>query len=290
MFQLEIMSDKKNAQIMLITLLVLIVLGILLAGIVLVLRRDTEQTVANAKFEQLFNSAEANLQSVVNEVGDASEELNTLPGSFSECIADQANIEYTCTFVNSEFSSIETTTEVNIENTKEVEDYEVNKDKSFALDLNGYADTIEISWDSDVAMELTFIYETSGGDLQVITDIYDSPGVLDTPVVSHSFTFSNTTSRSFQTNLSTISGFSGTARTLILTPRTDNPLGSTRISLRAITNIPAFPYQMRVFTSASFDQADGSSPVARIITQIPLTPQIDSIFNYGLFTDSDIGL
>lgn len=301
----EIMSDKfKKAQVMLITLLVLIILGILIAGIVLVLRRDVEQTVSNVKFEQLFNSAEGNLQSLVSDFGDYTVSLNRLPQTYSECRAIEENYEYTCVFENSDYSSILTSTELTVVDSREVADYEIQKDKTLALDINGYSQEIQVSWDSNVAIEITLLYRDSSGNAQIIKDIFDKYNVLeslngDDPFVDpqgiHAFTFSSISgedqNRSFVTNIGTVLGLGlgDVPTTLLFTPRSSSSFASTRLSVQAL-NPSIFPHQMRVFRATSYDPSDGASPVARLETQVPLTPQIDSVFDYALLTDSDIGL
>lgn len=298
------LDNHKKAQIMLITLLVLIILGILISGIVLVLRRDAEQTVANAKFEQLFNSAEGNLQSVVSDYGDYSVSLSSLTQRFSECTSIEENFEYECVFENDEYSSILTNTKLTIEDSRDVVEYEIQKDKTLALDIDNYKQEIEVIWDSNVAVEITLLYRDSLGSTRIIKDVFDRYNILESlngddpytdPFNMHPFNFSAVTgqdqNRSFVVNLGSTIGLSASDSllTILFTPRAFTSYASTRFSVRAI-NPSLFPHQMRVFTASSFDPSDGSSPVARLQTQVPLTPQIDGVFDYSLLTDSDIGL
>lgn len=302
--QLETIHGKKNAQVMLITLLVLIVLGVIISAIVIVLRRDVEQTVSNEKYEELYNSAEGNLQSVANTYGDYTVSLSGLVTDFTECTENEANIRYTCTFVNTNFTSIESTTEVEIENSREIEEFEIDKDTSLTLDLNNYRDSVEISWDTAAAIELSLIYQDTNGEYQTIKDVFDQAGIFqslsgDDPFTDpngiHAFNYNVISgadpTQSFIVNLNSVSGISGadTLLALKLTPRMNQSFGSVRFDILA-TNPALFPYQMRVITSASFDANDGASPVVRLETQIPLAPQVDGVFDYSLLTDGDIGL
>jgi type II secretory pathway pseudopilin PulG len=296
-FQLEIIQDKRRGQIMLITLLVLVILGVIISGIVIVLQRDTSQVVVNEKYEQLYNSAEANLKQILDDYATYAIPLSSLPTNFTECLERVSGIKYECSFNNSNYTTFSASTTVEVEDVKRINGFEVQKDDILNLSLNNYRNNLNIKWDGDAAIELGVIYLNTSGEYKIVKDVFDPTNLFsNTTISSHSFTFSTLPgedpNKSFSISLDNIVGVdsSATLLNLTITPRMSTNFGSIRIDVEPL-DLSSFPYQMRVFRAVSFDgNGGGDTPVVRLETQVPLNPQIDSIFDYSLLTDSDIGL
>ncbi len=303
-------KETKKAQIMLITLVVLMILGIIVVGIVIVINRDTQETVANQKYEQVLNTAESNLQSIVQKYGNYSIALSSLPSDFNVCSPVVANIEYNCTFQNQDFSSISLTTQVNVQNTKDVREFEIKKDRSLVINLydaaitpaGGYKAGLELTWDNASALDFTLIYTDGSGKDFAIKDVYDESNIYESlvgddpigdPAGIHQLDFQALDLSNLQTSVRIALGTSTipagvTIKSLRITPRMDATFGSIHLSLEAGSK-SNFPYQMREFKSTSYDQLEGqTTPVVNVLTQIPLTPQTDSIFDYSFITNDTI--
>ncbi|BCX13865.1 MAG: hypothetical protein KatS3mg085_397 [Candidatus Dojkabacteria bacterium] len=296
MYQLETLAAKKNAQIMLITLMVLVILGVIISGIVIILQSDTSQTVSNEKYEQLYNNAEENLKKIAKDYAAYTVSLSSIPTNFTECVEQIAGIKYQCQFNDSQFTTISVSNTTQIEESKVVSDYEIKKDEMFTINLNNYKNEIIFKWDRDSAIELGLLFQDSAGQYRIVKDVFDPTNLFSSGTVNpHSFNFSPISgedpNKSFSIDLSSVSSVGSTDNLLYLTvtPRMRDTFGSIRINIEPL-DPSTFPYQVRIITSSSLDQNDGQSPVVKLQTQIPLTPQIDSIFDYSLLSNGDIGL
>ncbi len=313
-FQLEIMSFKsmnkktKEGQVLLITLLVLTIIGIVIVGLVTLSNRDVTQVVTSEKYEKLYNNAETEVRKIVDNFGRYDKPLDSLPATFNTCTAVQVSVSYHCTIVDATTGSTNLKTDIDVTNVKDVQSFEVKKDRSFVLKMNNagasYTGTIDISWDKPTAVEITLIAQDTSRNLKVIKDVYDLTSTYDglvgdnpynQPNADHNFNFLvlDPNNKSLGTRLNiTPAGVKGLAATdfiyyLTLTPRLNEDNASVKFNI--VSGTPStFPYQVRQFISSSIDTNDSSSPLAKVITQIPLAPQIDSVFDYALISGSAI--
>ncbi|MEP7103470.1 MAG: hypothetical protein ABI721_02045 [Candidatus Dojkabacteria bacterium] len=294
----------KDGQVLLITLLVLTIIGIVVVGLVTLSNRDVTQVATSEKYEKLYNASETQVRKIIDNFGKYDKPLDTLPQTFSECQALQAGVSYKCTVQDSSLGSTNFKTDVDINNRKDVQNFEVLKDKSFVLNSTGYAASVDVSWDKTAAIEFTLVVQDASRNLRVIKDVYDLAGIYtglagdnpyNQPNAVHSINFqvSDPSNKPTTTRITlTPAGVNGLAASdnvlyISLTPRMTQVNGSVKFNVVA-QNAASFPYQIREFVSTSIDTNDNTSPLAKVITQIPLAPQMDSAFDYALISNSAI--
>jgi hypothetical protein len=284
------MKEKDNypAQILLVSLLVLMIIGVIVVGVVAVASRDVLQTTSNQQYQKVYNAAESSIYQVIDKYGDASVDLSSLttePFSTGSCATVDINT-YNCTFTEEGV-----TTEMEIRDNSDVEDFELTKDNSLELDLTGYRGNLVLSWTGAAAIEFGLIYEENGitkmiGDLYDASNIFTNSGNPPTQRTNpeqHPFLFDLDPSGGIRFNIANIQGLPGVAQTLSLrlTARMDETQGAINISLSGDSG---FPKQIREFIATSYDIASDVQATATVITQIPLLPQAPSALNYALLT------
>lgn len=301
-----------KAQILIITLLVLTIIAIITVSLVSLVNRDIQQVASNEQYEDAYNTAETQLKRVLENYSLPSTQLGTISTSLADynCQEIQRDLNYRCSTTSSEFSDVPLFTEIQVEDTKEIENLVVYKDRTFDINLSGYLESIEFSWNKNAAIEFSLTYTDTNGDYKVIRDVYDHPidgyvydsylslsdNPLANPNIRHPFRFkeANTPNDDNTSVLITISeiltsnGLSGTPVSLGVTPRMDGELDSILLNARAIGG--AFSLnQLRVFTAKTYNsQANNSTPVANIETKIPLHPQPDSVLDASFLTNGSI--
>lgn len=297
---------EKNAQVLLITLLVLTIVGIVVVGIVTLSNRDVQQVVTTEKYEKLYNTSETELRKLVDAFGRYDIQLDaSLTTKFTYCTPKQATVEYDCALTDTASTpNSEIRTTINVANKREVIDYEVKKDKSFVLNVTGYNSGLDIRFDRPAALEFSLIAREAAAprNLKVIKGVYDLSGVYDSLVGSdpyndttniHAFNYTPLSGDPAVRQLSTriiinaanIAGLAGTDVPLYLsiTPRIRGEVGSVKLSV--VPQTTALLYQVREFTSSTYDAQDTNTPNARLVTKIPLTPQIETVFDYSILTN-----
>ncbi|MFS8130889.1 MAG: hypothetical protein ACMG57_02830 [Candidatus Dojkabacteria bacterium] len=297
-------QKTQQGQVLLITLLVLTIIGIVIVGLVTLSNRDVTQVVTSEKYETLYNSAETEVRKIVDNFGRYDKVLDTLPTVFNTCTAVQTSISYHCTNVDTTTGNTNFKTDIDVTNKKDIQNFEIKKDRSFVVKLAGYAGVIDVSWDKPAAVEFSIIAQDSSRNLKVIKDVYDLAGVYDglvgdnpynQPNPNHQINYQvlDASNKPLGTRLNiTNTGVNGLAASdyvyyLTITPRLKQDNSSVKFNVVA-QNASAFPYQVREFISTSVDTNDSSSPLAKVITQIPLAPQMDSVFDYALISNSAI--
>lgn len=306
-------TQKKKGQIMLITLLVLMILGIIVVSIVVLTRRDVQQVVNTEKYEQALNTSESNILNVIRKYGDYTTSLSSLPNDFNSAssgtctqgIVSTNSNQFDCTFTNVDLTEANLFTEMTISDMRSVDDFTINKDQSIVLNLNGYNQGIDLSWTgSSVALDFSLIYRAGGpaGNYAILKDVFDMDQVYTSlatdnpydnlnPIHPYNFTINNAsdTNNTVRFNISSFDAWNAANSTVSLriTARTREAYGSIDLDVTA-SNPGNFPYQIRQFESVSFDPSDSSSPVARVITQIPLYPQVDSVFDHSFITNDAV--
>jgi hypothetical protein len=304
------MNKTYRGQILVITLLTLTIVGVLVTTIVVVTRRDFNQSANSEKYERLYNTADNNLQTLITDFGAPSVQLSTLPAA--NCTAIVSNNYYRCTYTNQELTGdFVTTTNVFIENKKNVEDYVLKKDTALLLDINNYLGGFNFSWDQeDVALEIVVIYSNNlpNGRLNITRDIYDrnSTKVIDSqsqPGFTNLFPFvqnSSTPTRAFTLDISNIfntpSAIPGYINAnayvplyMAVIPRSNYVFEQIILDITADT--PAsLRNQVREFRSLGEDIQDARGPKASLITKVPLLPEIPAALLNGITTSGNLVL
>lgn len=294
--QQETMHTNLKGQALVITLLVLAIVSIVVIGILIIANRDVSQVINNEKYERLYNEAERIVRDTIQLNGVA-----TLPSSCGNSSLFPGYLEYNCGTTQVTSDDLTAVVDLKVLDRRSIEDFPIAKDRSLDVALDGYSQGVEVTWTGNIAMEFNIIYTDGGGNIQSIKDIYDRAGVFDSLAGDnptndinniHDINFQvldagNTTSSTTFT-ISSTNGISlGTTIALRLTPRSKIEGDTTSLTVRG-TNVGAFPYQMREFVSTAVDQVDASSPLARVLSKVPLAPQLDSIFDYSLLVKTDL--
>lgn len=314
LYQLEITfinMKTRKAQTLVITLLVLGIIGIVVTGVIIISNRDVTQVVTNEKYEKLFNVAEQNIRDIIENNG-----ISQLPQGGGEnqiqCGTGQpfsGYIEYDCGIVTSTEENILVETKITITDRKAVNELILEKDRTFDILLKpisstGYLGELQFRWSKPVAMEFNLIYQDSSGVMRSIRDVYDLAEVYDSLIGDdpyndisniHDINFEvldndnrETTTRFTIQNINGLNlGGTGTTLNLRVTPRSkvDNDVISLSI---VAADESAFPFQIREFLASSRDVDDDNSPIANVVSKIPLNAQVDDIFDYSILLRSNL--
>lgn len=196
----------KRAQILLITLIVLSIIGIITVSIVILVQRDTAQVTSSENYEEAYNASEGHLNELLNKYSDRLIPLDQLLSDFGDedgglnpdgagggdgregsqstggndtpfaselqC-TQQAAGGFLCQVENDEFSNLDLKTEISVNELNYLKEYPLYKDRTIDLALGAYTDEITVSWDKDSAIEFTLVYQDGGGQMQLVKDIYD---------------------------------------------------------------------------------------------------------------------
>jgi len=301
----------KKGQILIITLLVLTILSILSISIIVLNNRDAGQVVANLKYEQAYNVAETELNSLIQIYGDYQTNLSALS---IDCLELEPNNWYECTKTRSDLNSDTAyNVETNIRNEKEIQRYELAKDRSLDIYLNGYSSGLDIRWFDNSgllgAMEMTLVFKTPTGDYKVVKDLFDKYGIFDTKNATSVFSYQSIESDLTRQNSSTRINIGTTKINLIanalnnsvnltnsdipyylkLTLRSNSAQAVLPLSVQS-TDPASFPSQVRTFTASSFDNnaSNTSTPVANVESVVPLFGQLGGIFDYALISEDEV--
>lgn len=295
----NINASKLKAQIMLITLLVLMVIAVVLVGVVIILNRDVFQVTTNEKYEQIYNAVESDINNIIQKYGDYAVDINTLPVDFINCNLDSIiyDIQYTCAFSDDDFTSLQIDRDVIIKDTRDIEDIVLKVDNGYTVNLEGYTNTIDVTWDGNVALEFTYVY-AQGGELKSIKDIFDQYDVYTSlqgdnpflPSANHQLKFAtldpSNTNNSTRINIGNIVAGVVTPKYITITPRSIDE-EFTNLTVMAV-DPSTFPFQLRRFNATGYDSIDSTTPVVEVETYVPLFPQVSSVFDYAFLTDSQI--
>lgn len=301
----------QKGQILIITLLVLTVIAIVTVSLVSLVNRDVQQVASTEQYEDAYNTSETQLKAVLDVYGKPGVELDTIVTTFSStsdlnCASTGQDI-YDCSVSSNEFSDVELRTEITVEDTNEVRDFPIYKDRTFDMGLSGFLGTLDFYWDKNAAIEFEVIYLDGSGAIQSVRDVYDagSPRIYnslasDIPYADpndvsgiHPFNFRDIATRDDATSVSinvseilTLQGtpISGTPLTMKVTPRMASRFDSILLNVRGSNGV--LPDQIREFTSRSYNVGGGTStPVANIQTKVPLAAQPDSVLDSSLITN-----
>lgn len=294
-------SNKKPAQILVVTLFVLMIVAVIVVGVVSVAGKDALQTTADVQYNQLYDAAERTIITIIDSYGSATTPLSNLtnsslvPSGYT-CQANNTTCplgQYLCTR-----SETGVTNQLCIRDSRDISDYELSKDDSFVMPLNNYRGELQIAWVGEAALEFALhYYDTSTATYGVVNDLFDNNNPLifssnggdpfSDPAGVHALAFQTNASGGIRFNLSSTTGINANRRLdyLRITPRMR---GDTGVILLDVTASSAgLPYQVRVFDSVSFASNDNHI-LAQAVSQVPLFPQIINILHYGLLTDSAV--
>ncbi len=282
-----------KGQILITTLLSLTIISLLVASLTMIAGRDVVQLATSERYEEFYNIAETELRNHIDQIG-----ISSALGSFfeeGECIDAfwcQKNI-------SSNFTpeDILTNTLLVVRDTREIKEMEIKKDSSFNIKLNSnYTGSIIFDWDYDpsqvdIAFEVSLLVN-NGGKKEVLRDVYNPSNILGVGVSGVLFPigFSQANKTHFVIDLSAIIL---NKEALWVTPRILSPgSDSDYVILKSATfsDLSNVPYQIREYISETSQTGIESSPVAKVISRIPLTPQIGSLFDYVLLTDGQLKL
>jgi hypothetical protein len=286
---------KKNAQILITTLLFITIVIILMITVVIITSRDIKQVTTTARYEKALNLSETNLKGAIEKV-----KVGTLSNLFTlNCISsnlDSAQSLATCNLDNST-ENFQTT--VTVQDKSSIDDYEAKKDQPIDVAMNqsgtGYNGIINASWDNaNVAMEFAIYYKT-GNTYKVVRDMWDptNPDSIIESGRTPAINFVEVIPTSINFNIASIPQIAADGSVNILamtlTPRTKSAsITSTKVNVSASS--PNFPKQMREFTSISTNSLDPNSPIARVQTKILLATQVGALFDYSILTEGSLSL
>lgn len=298
----------QKAQILIITLLVLTIVAIVTVSLVGLVNRDVQQVASTEQYEDAYNTSETQLKKVLDEYALPNTNISNIINTFSsgtDINCRETSVQqklYTCDVTSDEFSETELTTSITVQDTKDVNDFPIYKDRSFDMNLSGYLDTIDFYWDKNAAIEFELIYNQSG-EIKSVRDVYDAgseriytslsaDNPLDASSTIHPFKFKQYVGRAPENSVSikisdivTLAGtpISGTPITLKITPRMNDRFDSILLNAKGNSSLPD---QIREFTSTSYNVNGGqSTPVASIETKIPLAAQPDSVLDASILTN-----
>jgi hypothetical protein len=307
------MNRTYKGQILVITLLTLTIVGILVTTIVIITRRDFNQSANSEKYERLYNSADNNLQTLIADYSSPSSNLAALPTAGipnATCVTFSPG--YRCNFTDQALTGDFTArTSVFIEDKKNINDYVLKKDSALILDITNYLGGFSFSWDkSDVALEVAVIFSNNltFGRLNIARDIYDrnSTKVIDSqvqPGFTNMFPFvqnSGNPTRAFTLDISDIfntpSAIPGYINAngyipmyLAIIPRSNYALEQITIDITPDTP-SSLRNQVREFRSLAEDWQDARGPKASLITRVPLLPEIPAALLNGITTSVNLVL
>jgi hypothetical protein len=294
---------KPEGQIMVVTLLVLTVIIIIVVSVVLVVGQDVEQQVATREYEKYLDQAEKKIIDTISLFDVPDYDLSTLvtnPGQIGSTSCTSIDKGVNCNFVDeANLAQVD----LEIRDTKNIEEYVLGKDELFTMNLGDYDGRIRVSWTGNTAMAFSIDFMRNG-EYMTIKDVYDGLGIFeesgndplnDNPpaLANHPIEFRQylpDTSRSTEFTISETQGLLVTDEIINLSyrPIIEEENSFTLLDVVVVGNIDD---QMRIYTSTGYasDVATfGESPAPTVITKIPLYPQVPSLFDYVLLTSDGV--
>lgn len=273
-------NKKISGQILVIVLMVILLLSIIIMGIIAVVNRDLEQSLSAEQYETSYNSSETKILELVEKYGDVSKDLRDLA---TDCGAAINNV-YTC----SEQTDDNVVTEITVEDTSKVEDFELGKDETLKLILNDYRGQLDISWTGQVAFLITLEYQDASGTYKNIKDVYDRVSIYSQSggASDHAFNFTTVGPQNTSTriNLGSTTGLVAGDKLVFL--KLKAIMKTTFSTLLTVDGEATFPKQVRKFEGITYAESSSAKTAAPIlITQIPLAGFEPGILNYVLESD-----
>jgi len=257
---------------------------------------NTNQIVNTRLYNQSLSTTENLIKEKINYLlNDLN--LNRLSDTCEEIIQSR---KFSCA-IYSRLDEAELFTELQIEDKRKLERYELNKDQTFLVKLSGYKGNFTVDLYQNVALEFALIYKI-GNTLNKIVDVFDIgqnisstqlisslsstfvllPTSRNNSLVSFDINILNWLSRNGITNINTID-----ALYLLVTPRTIKDIYSVVLNLDS--SIPdSLPYIVREFKARSSFRNRSQSPVIELLSQVTITEQYDSNFFYSILIEEGI--
>lgn len=285
-------SEQKTqrGQILIITLLVLTILSILTVSLVILNNRDVGQTVNNEIYEKIYNSSETKLKEVVGILTSSTQSLSILTTRYgSSCVNLGGSIAtYECNFTLTSDSdnTITYSDKVTVSNEKDIVNYGLNKDRPLTINLDGYSNAVRVGLNKAIAMEFTLIY-LQGGTYRTISGVYDpSTGTYNSIDPTFNTYISLISGNPLNFNLQFPASYSA-FKLLTITPRSKAVGDAVLLSVTG-TDLATYPVQVRRFNSQAYMNNNADSPSVKIVSQFPLTPQLEGMLDYALITPDTV--
>lgn len=280
------LKKKFEAQVLVVVIMVLLLLSMIVIGIVAVVTRDVEQSVGSREYEASYNKSEEKMNTILDKYADVSVDLSGLVSDPNLSCSGAADLGFKCTF-----SEEDLMTQVSVDDTNEVVDFDLGKDETFKVRLdNSYRDNITFTWTGQVALEFTLEFKR-GSEYSSFKDVYDKDGIFTTSGTSsshHVFQFiaNDPTRNEVVLNVGDALQVSDIPLYLKVKALMKDGI-ATQLSIKGENS--SFPDQIREVEGVSYYQdntASSSAPV--LITQIPLAGFEPEILNYVLRTENNI--
>ena len=283
-------EKMKKGQILIITLLVLTILSILTISLVVLNNRDVGQTVNNEVYEKIYNSSETKLKEVIGILTNSNQSLSILPTNYgSSCVSLGGSIAtYECNFnlTSDSDTAITYSDKITISNEKDITNYSLSKDRPLSLNLDGYAGGLRISINKAMALDFTLIY-LQGATYRTLSGVYDpSTGTYNSTDPGFSSYFAPISGNPLNFNLTIPAAYSA-FKQLSITPRSKAVGDAVLISVTGL-DLSTYPVQVRRFYSQAYRNNDADSPSVKIVSQFPLTPQLEGMLDYALITSDTV--
>ncbi len=284
------MAKTKPAQILVVTLMIMVVITIAITSIVSITLRNSQQVQLNTEYRRTYNLAESRLLSMIDDVnknnihesiGDGSVDF----GGNCSVLTPGPQPEFSCNFDESEpgYRSI-----ANVRDTNVIENFELSANEYFNVILNNSVTSLELSWTGQTnAVELVLGYFSNFKDRQ-LTSIIDKNNVYSLPTDPELSKSGFLTESAVAVENKVIINFSEVINLPAPQNRELNYLriknisrgGGTSLSLRASSGA-SLPNQLRVIDVFSYSNRNVESASPLITTRIPLSPPVSDIFNYS---------
>jgi hypothetical protein len=290
-------KEIQKAQVLLLTLIILSVMGVLIIGTIIIFRRDSGQVINTEKYQRILNVAETDLIRVAEEYASPSSLIENIVSDarFQDLLSgcafrfdNQSQKSTTCKSVSNETNELNLETEIQLVDSKDIENLTIYKDQPLQVALSGYKSIIYIQVDDGTPLELSISYlNQSTGLTEILRAFVDKNRLLNSSTISGnlspyiSFPESGVINLSLQalpSNYSTIN-FEMTIRI----NSTENE--STQVSIRP-SSYTDFPYQIRNFKIKSFDSLSVSTPVVQLSTSSLINSESSSFLDYPLLIGS----
>lgn len=298
--------QTQKAQILVVTLFVLMIVAVIVVGVVSVASKDVLQTTADRQYTELYDAAERSIMGMIDVYSNPSVPLNNLtmpanlPAGYT-CVPNSATCQenngnpgagqYLCTRAEAGIVN-----QLCIREARDIWEYELAKDDSLVMPLNNYRGQLTMAWIGNSALEFALhYYNTATGTYGVIHDVFDNNSILNSnggdpfsdPFNNHAFPFQSESAQGIRFTLGNVTGVNANTRLdyLRITSRMRDDAGITLVDVTAQN--AGLPNQVRVFDSTSYAQ-DDNHVFAQAVTQVPLFPQIINILHYGFLTDGSV--
>lgn len=290
-----IKPSLKNAQVLLLTLIVLSVVGVLIIGMIIIFNRDSSQVINTEKYQEILNVAETDLVRVAREYFDPARSIETLvsDGRFQDLLTncsfrvnDQTSKTTVCKSISQQSQEKNLETEISITDSKQIIDYKMLPDQPLTIDLSGYKSSVIISANQNNPLEISINYIVNGKS-EVLRGFIDRDLLIaDQEIKGNIQTITSFPQTNIiNINLSNLPSSYFLQDLQITFRRYDTVQKNTSITV-VPDNFTDFPYQIREISVKSFDSLALNSPVVNLVANLPLKGEVLPFLDYPLLTKS----